>query len=379
MRPLALGNHAIIAYIFNEGTFDNPSFAELKRYDVTTGSKTVILHLPKTNIAEAQVSGDGQWLLFVSNGSDLRSKLQLMRMDGQGLQTLYCTPDFVQNVQWSPNQQLVIFSAITITGRAVPYLLTQSTGAVQQELLLPDEGLGFAARTWVDNTRIYIVSLPAGLGSQENLYILDTQKGPQQQVSNLTLVFQGSQPQYCWDFDSDYNATKLISSSCTVSFPPGSTEKVFQQGPSSIHAQPITGGSGSTIFTSQNLAVAQVRLLGYTSNTLLLTIEDQNFGANITIDTSKNGLWKINTDGSGLMRLTAEGAGKQSNFNRFTHYPWSNVSIDGSMYALQVTDIQSQDPITTLLFGSLNGGATTNFAFAHANSEMVEVAGWTRM
>src|SRR5712691_5521731 len=48
MRPLALGNHPTIAYIFNEGTFDTPSFAELKRYDVTTGSKTVIVHLPQT-------------------------------------------------------------------------------------------------------------------------------------------------------------------------------------------------------------------------------------------------------------------------------------------------------------------------------------------
>ncbi|GAC1349616.1 MAG: hypothetical protein NVSMB27_24420 [Ktedonobacteraceae bacterium] len=77
--------------------------------------------------------------------------------------------------------------------------------------------------------------------------------------------------------------------------------------------------------------------------------------------------------------LSLLAAGNQSNFNRFTQYPWSNVSFDGTMYALQVTNIQSNDPITTLFYGSLSGGSTMSFAFAHANSEMVAVAGWTLM
>jgi hypothetical protein len=44
-----------------------------------------------------------------------------------------------------------------------------------------------------------------------------------------------------------------------------------------------------------------------------------------------------------------------------------------------VTDIQSKGPITNLFFGSVSGGAPTPFAFAHVDSEMVEVAGWTMM
>jgi len=44
-----------------------------------------------------------------------------------------------------------------------------------------------------------------------------------------------------------------------------------------------------------------------------------------------------------------------------------------------VTEIQSNDPITTLLYGSLSGGSPTSFAFAHANAGTVEVAGWTMM
>jgi eukaryotic-like serine/threonine-protein kinase len=120
-------------------------------------------------------------------------------------------------------------------------------------------------------------------------------------------------------------------------------------------------------------------LQGYSSNSILLTIENQNYGANIAIDTSQNGLWKLNTDGSGLTRLTTKDTGNTSNLNLFTQYPWSNISFDGSMYALQVTNIQSKDPITTLVFGELGGGETTAFAFAHVNSGTVEVAGWTKM
>ena len=388
MRPLALGNHPNIAYIFNEGTSDNPTFAELRRYDVTTASKTVIVHLPKTHIAEAQVSADGQWLLFVNDIPEYAptagvSALQMVRMDGQGLQTLYCASfGTLQGVQWSPDQKFVVFSLLYIPGELVMLLLNISSGSVQLELKYPDTSFGYLARTWPDTTHVYVVGVPNthnGPVLFQSLYMLDTGKGANQHPNDLVQVLTSTQPQSCWDFDSDYHATKLVTSSCTVFFPPVPTDRGVQQGPSTMSVLPITGGQGHTIFTSPNLAVAQVRLQGYSSNSLLLTIENQNYGANFAIDTSQNGLWKMNTDGSGLTRLTTEDSGNTSNLNLFTQYPWSNISPDGSMYALQVTNIQSKDPITTLVFGELGGGEKTAFALAHVNSGNVEVAGWTNM
>jgi eukaryotic-like serine/threonine-protein kinase len=387
MRPLALGSHPNIAYIFNDGTSDTPNFGELKRYDVTTGSKTLIVHLPKTNIAEAQVSRDGQWLLFVSNMIEAypengAAELQMVRMDGQGLQTLLCRQfRSMRGVQWSPDQKLVVFSILEVPGgEPWVYLLNLASGVVQRELSSTDTGYGYLARTWPDNTRVYVVGVPVNSQSpQESLYILDTKKGPEQHQQDLLQVIAPTQPQYCWDFDSDYETTRLVTSSCTVSFPAGSTGRGIQQGPSSITVQSITGGSAHTTFTTPMLAIAQVRFLGYKSSRLLLIMENQNYGASVSVDTSQNGLWEMNTDGSGLTRLTTEGANTTSNLNRFTQYPWSNLSFDGSLYALQVTDMQSKDPITTLLYGSLSGGSTTSFAFAHANSGTVEVAGWTMM
>ncbi len=387
MRSLALGSHPNIAYIFNERTPGTPSFGELKRYDVTTHTKTVIVHLPETGIAEAQISRDGQWLLFVSNNikgypENGASELQMVRMDGQGLQTLLCRRyQSMQGVQWSPDQKLVVFSIVPVPGEEpCIYLLNLASGVVQCEFSSTDTSYGYLARTWLDNTRVYVVSVPVDSQSpQESLSILDTMKGPGQHQQDLLQVINPTQPQSCWDFDSDYHATKLITSSCTLSFPAGSTGSRIQQGPSSITVQSITGGSAHATFTTPMVAITQVRLLGYSSSSLLLIMENQNDGATVSVDTSQNGLWKMNTDGSGLTRLTTEAAGKESNFNRFTQYPWSNVSLDGSLYALQVSDAFGEGGITNLFFGSVSGGAPTSFAFANLGFEMVEVAGWTMM
>src|SRR5947209_5118347 len=107
MPSLTLGTHATIVYIVNEGTVSQPTAGTLKRYDVVTGAKVEIVKLASTYISEAQVSANGQWLLFVAHVAG-QVKLQLVRMDGQDLQTLYCgNPN---QVQWSTNQQLVVFS-----------------------------------------------------------------------------------------------------------------------------------------------------------------------------------------------------------------------------------------------------------------------------
>ena len=229
MRPLALGSHPSIAYTFNQGTVDNASFAELKRYDVTTGSKTVIVHLPLTNIAEAQISGDGQWLLFVSNMPQAAptagdSELQLVRMDGQGLQTLFCAPFLsIRGVQWSPDERLVVFSIRAVPGELWVYLLNLASGVVQRELSSTDTSYGYQARTWPDNTRVYVVGVPVNTPiSEESLYMLDTRKGPEQHQQDLLQVLPPTRPAYCGDVDSDYETTRLVTSSCTVSFPPGS-------------------------------------------------------------------------------------------------------------------------------------------------------------
>ncbi len=54
---------------------------------------------------------------------------------------------------------------------------------------------------------------------------------------------------------------------------------------------------------------------------------------------------------------------------------WSNVSRDGSMYALQRYGGNSN---VSLLYGSLNGGNPTSFA-SIADGTQLSIVGWTTM
>src|SRR6516225_8182898 len=85
---LVLGKNQNIVYIVNE--FPTKSvIGTLKRYDLATGKKTEIIKLPNVSISETAISSDGQWILFVSLVGQ-QDELQMVRMDGQGLQTLFC-------------------------------------------------------------------------------------------------------------------------------------------------------------------------------------------------------------------------------------------------------------------------------------------------
>ncbi len=88
----------------------------------------------------------------------------------------------------------------------------------------------------------------------------------------------------------------------------------------------------------------------------------------------------IHTDGTGLMRLTTDSANLYTQLNADSQYPWSNVSRDGNLYAVeQQTPQASGHPGTaTLLFGSLSGGIPTRFAQA-SDGTGLSIVGWTVM
>ena len=146
LPSMTLGTHATIVYIVNEGS-PTPTFGTLKRFDVVTGAKVEIVKLASTSISEAQISANGQWVLFVAQISG-QVKLQLIRMDGQFLQTLYCGGP--SQVQWSTNQQLIVFA----DGPSV-YLLNTTNGVLQVELTSSINPT-IHPRTWLDNTRVYV-------------------------------------------------------------------------------------------------------------------------------------------------------------------------------------------------------------------------------
>jgi len=358
MPSMTLGTDPTIVYIVNEGTPSQPTAGTLKRYDVVTGNKVEILKMADALISEAQVSANGQWLLFVAHVSG-QVKLQLVRMDGQFLQTLYCgNPD---QVEW--NQQLVVFEDAQGT-----LLLNMTTGALQVELS-PSSNPSIHPRTWLDKTRVY-VTLQFVDGPPESVAVLDTSKGPNQQWQNLPVAFDASSSTpFCWDFDSSFDGNILFTSQCSapsVGSPgPGPTH-----GPSVITVHPPAGGSSYTyIYVSQSLAFSTVRAV--TSSTMLFLV------ANTSGDTSHNGLWRVETDGSNPLRLTSTPGSINSQLNQFNQFPWSNVSRDSQRYALQIVNSTSSGTTYTLEYSSLSGGSPV--VFASITGTQLATVGWTTM
>ena len=376
MPATTLGSHANLVYIFNDVPPNtSTAFGRLIRYDVTTGRRTEIVN-SGLSLQSAQVSADGQWILFLTTPDprgdpNHSSLLQLVRIDGQDLQTLYCVPTGtnISNIQWATDQRLVAFSFSKQGGGSGIMFLNVRNGSLQTDLFNQRSGAPYRPLTWLDTTRLYVldpeIDAPSG-----NLLILDTRLGPNQNATMLHHVFSPSNI-FCWDADSSYDARSLFTTGCTSDFSTSRPGVTGAHGPSTITVHPATGGTTHNIFTSSTLAITAIRAINQT--TLLVMIE--NYSSVRHVDTSKNGLWELHTNGTGFTRLTSDPNMLQA-FSPFTQFPWSNVSRNGQRFALQVTDGTHNS--TSVLLSSFRGGAPITVATAHGASN-VELVGWTSL
>ncbi|HYX49817.1 MAG TPA: serine/threonine-protein kinase, partial [Ktedonobacteraceae bacterium] len=65
-EPLVLGQDPTIVYLVNESNANGPTFGTIKSYDTNNGKKVEISKTANTHIDDAQVSTDGQWVLFTA-------------------------------------------------------------------------------------------------------------------------------------------------------------------------------------------------------------------------------------------------------------------------------------------------------------------------
>jgi hypothetical protein len=369
LAPLALGQHPTIVYIVATpgASTSVPASTTLYRYDVTTGVKTPILQVTNESISQAQISADGQWVLFVSNTASASGRLQLVRMDGQGLQTLYCDSTS-SNFQWSTDQKLIAFESKSGSTGFVK-LLRVADGSIQTALTQPlNTPYAYQLRTWLDTTRLYLTRYDTDV-PPDALAILDLNKGLHQTINDLVAVVN-RQPGQFQDFDSSYDGKQVFvaHSPCAYNC----------SGPGNITTEPALGGAQQPIFTSPAYSIVKVRAV--TQKSLLFLVANSGFPNQSSGDLSHNGLWTIHTDGTGLTRLTTDSATLATHLNTDSQYPWSNVSRDGTLYAVEQQTIQKSGTPgpATLLFGSLNGGTPTTFASA-SNGTGLSIVGWTTM
>ena len=375
--PLATGKEPTIVYAINEYTSQSsthiPVSGTLKRYDVKTGHQVEIVKLAHASISTAQLSADGQWILFESQSSDSQYQLQLVRMDGQGLQTLFCSSNDLQSIQWSTNEQWIVFSGFGNNGNDETItLLGAQTGKLQVVFHWPmnsqSRNRGYIIHTWLDNYRIYLTGINIDQPASE-VFLLDTTKGPQEEKDLLPVVTENRQnPAWIGDLDSSYDGMHLFLDH-------GHCGQGGCLAPSDITVLPATGGTQHTIFRSDTYDAISVRAV--TSHTLLMVV--YNSAPPLvrgSIDTSGNGLWSMNVDGSSLTRLMKDDTYTHTFVNQYSQYPWSNVSRDGTMYAVTSVTYQSRPVTYHLSFGSLTGGPATTFASASNGTELWSV-GWT--
>jgi eukaryotic-like serine/threonine-protein kinase len=145
------------------------------------------------------------------------------------------------------------------------------------------------------------------------------------------------------------------------------------KGPGRITVQPITGGSLQNIYSNPDFAITQMQV---TADSLLFVMGNNDTYSGSSIDTSQNGLWKMNLNGSGLTRLITMNRGDGGSLEGTT--PWSSISRNGNMYALEF--FIASNNTSSLVFGSPGGSTPTTFAstLSLPTSEL-QIVGWTTM
>src|SRR5450755_2250544 len=378
IKPLALGKNQNLVYIYNEIPVNTSiAFGHLKRYDLVTHQKTNIV-TTGISIQAAQVSADGQWILLLSTPDprgDARhsAMLQLVRMDGQGLQTLYCFPVTkgqqgmnAPTAQWSVDQKSLLLSYDTDLSTSNVSLLNVATGKLQTEIKYTDTNqlYHYGVAFWLDNTRAYVVK-SGRFGPQPPiaLDLLNIATNKDTNGSDLKQVLVHSIRMSNLSLDSSYDGSQLFVAYCLEAANPFDT---------TISVGPATGGAQKTLYhQGQTVCSKDMRVIS--ANSLLIIAQTYPTG---DLTHGRNQGWTMKTDGSGkkvLFDLPMNGT--DFALNPTSQFPWSNVSRDGNFYAVQSTNNETKQ--STVLVGALVGGTPSGIASTTRGN--VSLAGWTTM
>lgn len=198
-----------------------------------------------------------------------------------------------------------------------------------EDIYLLDEGDPNQSST---GAKYSLIDLTANLSSTTSSF---------SDVVTSTAVSSGS------PFDISPYLKTIFISQYKGHYNPGGAGGVPSSGPSTVsRVQQTSAGRWSkaaSIFKSNMLAVVDVRAI--TSSVLLLKVGNQDQYSD------QNGIWKINTDGTGLLRLTP----KETDVVTFT------ASKDGTMYMFETGDRQAVGN-ETLFIGSTSGGQPISIA-----------------
>lgn len=374
----------------------------LKRYNPATRQISTVLSLHQTLVTEVQVSGDGQWILFLAWSStawdptygyklQFPGKLQVVRADGQGLQTLICADQTIPSQSrigsfdigapsWSPDNKHIAFDySITSTyytpARAGTGILDTGDGSLYDAYpakTIQDNLDYVAPLVWVDNTHLAVAhhfyDYHSSSSSLFGVYLLDTaQKRAYTSIKQLKqLVDEGST--FCWDYAFAPDMRTLYSSDC-----PGNQEELISRGTSHIVTHLLNGTTPRPLLSKSTPPIFYAtHIVAVTRTSIFFQVAQETSGPGYSI-------WRVNLDGTGLKQVIGT--------NTADHYvtpwiktPWTNISRD--MAWLSITDNSDNNKQRKLQVLSPDSGSVTTLVTYSTNENLIlsiTIAGWTQL
>lgn len=331
---------------------------EFVRYNAETGQATTIKALAGVNVSSAQISPDGQWIVFVASSAQ-QSQLQVLRIDGSLLQTLYCAPTSnpahpsIQEIHWSPftytDSQRLLF---TVTHGTQLYQLFLRNGVLHKELTIPANDQIVA---WHDAHHVYLRKATTG----SDLYQVEVSDEKTTIKSGLQVIAIAS--------GLSCDAYAVGSHSVTyISHCGGASADCQTCG---VTSSISNLGADQPFFSSQTMALSQI--CSAQDDMLLAISMAQHPTAGVP-----NGLWSIDVQQKQEPKLLAPVDGRyyQPTLNTSSQDSWANVSRDGRFYAIKLQPVQEAGN-TILSLGSLTGRKLKNIATLPSGSNL-SLVGW---
>jgi hypothetical protein len=385
MPAITLGTDPNIFYATNTLSIASANNAlTINRYDVATGQTTQVISIPLNQLEaghegwnpDARLSNDGQWIVFhgITGSQDA---IQMVRVDGQELQTLYCGK--VDSMLLSPDQKTLAFNL----SYGNLEMLDMDSGKLQTDYSNHTASgmnpMYYEPLKWYTNSSLYVKQQLVGVGGTRTCHIYnfelalvkDTTLDSNSQTTNFQNMFSQQQLASgvgvldpCSDFDINQNRI-LISNP---------VEKDTTTNSNTITIQTLDGNA-STIYTDPDPNNA-IRYARFASSTKILFFTlNSTLLAGATYPTSQNvTAWEINTDGTGLTQIATFPDNSQFNMDQISYTPSYIASRDGSQYAVYVGSFLGEiTDANGLFFGNVQGGSVTQIP----GTKSMVLIGWS--
>ncbi len=360
--PMALVGDPSIIYATDEQS------VHIKSYNTATKQTKDILKLRTGQIDRITLSPDQQWAVFSYKQQGQPFKLMMLRLDGQGLQTLFCTSEAITPFYISPDNQSLVYQTINQSTSANQNVFVNLQTGQVKNIITKSTLFGSPEYTpagWLDATHLYLSREQdafTGPISEKLLSILDVTK-PTNQNDAIGLK----------DLAFSYTHAAILPNGQIAT-----TSAIFKQDNSFQSGSMIIYNSNDstqhTVIDQQPEVLREVYATD--PDTLFYVVNNRN--TNSLEDTEKNkadGIWKIKMDGSKSTMV----ASITSNINPTL---LSQVAIlygdllvpspDGRFYAMTTLNDYGE---TIASYGSTEGGQRVVFSSGISNGPVTQAAG----